>query len=111
MTYTGRIVWIGQTKQVTDKFAIREFVLTDGKDTYPQEVKMQVTQKNCPLLDNYNVGDEITVHINLKGRRYERDGQPNWYTTVEAWRFEAKSAGNTKGAEPDYTSAFDNLPF
>ena len=65
MTYTGRIVWIGQTKQVTDKFAIREFVLTDGKDTYPQEVKMQVTQKNCPLLDNYNVGDEITVHINL----------------------------------------------
>jgi single-strand DNA-binding protein len=108
MTYTGTIVFIGETKQVSDKFVTREFVLSNTEDKYPQEVKFQVTQKNCGLLDTYNLGDEVTVHYNLRGRRYEKNGTVNWYNSIEAWRFEG---GKAKKATTTSEMDVDDIPF
>lgn len=110
MNYKGRIVFIGQPKQVTDKFTLREFVLTNPDETYPQEVKFQVSNKNCSLLDRFNVGDIVDVAFNLRGKRYQgKDGQPGWFTTVEAW----KITGQQATPEKDYNDAFNNneVPF
>jgi hypothetical protein len=115
MTYTGTIVFIGETKQVSDKFTTREFVLTDQNEKYPQEVKFQVTQKNCALLDIYNLGDEVTVHYNLRGRRYEKNGTVNWYNSIEAWKFESGSVhhSSNKAKKATTTSEMDvdDIPF
>lgn len=108
MTYTGVIVYIGETKAVSDKYSLREFVLSDLNEKFPQEVKFQVSQKNCPLLDNYQVGQTITVHYNLRGRRYERNGTTSWFTTVEAWRIEAPTQVEGRTAAEAFE---DEIPF
>lgn len=109
MTYDGTIVFIGKTKQVSDKFALREFVVTDTNEKYPQEIKFQVTQKNCPLLDGYNVGDVVSIAYNLRGRRYEKNGDTNWFNAIEAWKIDRKSA--SPSGPRDYSNAFDDVPF
>lgn len=110
MTYTGTILHIGEPKAVTEKFTLREFVVTDNNEKYPQEVKFQVSNKNCAFLDAYNVGDVVEIAFNLRGRRYERDGNVSWYNTIEAWKISKVSTNPT--GQRDYTASFnDDVPF
>lgn len=110
MKYTGTIIYLGEPKAVSDKFTIREIVISDPKEKYPQEVKMQTTQANCSLLDGYSVGDTITIHYNLRGRRYEKNGQVNWFNSIEIWKVdEPVKVDNNKHNLAD---AFDDIvPF
>lgn len=109
MSYTGTILHIGEPKAVTEKFTLREFVVTDNNEKYPQEVLFQVSNKNCPILDAFNVGDVVTVEYNLRGRRYERDGNVKWFNTIEAWKI-AKQSSSPSGFR-DHTNSFDQVPF
>jgi single-strand DNA-binding protein len=111
MTYTGTVIYVGQTNQVSDKFAVREIVLSDETEKYPQEVKFQTTQKNCALLDNISVGDKVTAHYNLRGKRYERNGTTSWFSTIEIWKIHPANT-STKLPAADYSKAFDDeTPF
>ncbi len=90
MDITGTIKVIGETQQVSDKFKKREFVLTDNTTQYPQHISFQLTQDKCGLIDKYNVGSEIKVHFNLRGREYQpkEGGAPKYFNSLEAWRLE-----------------------
>ena len=69
MEVSGQLKMKASTQVVSDKFSKRDFVLaTDLSTPYPQFVSFQVTQDKCAVLDGYNVGDEIKVHFNLRGR-------------------------------------------
>ena len=88
----GRLHKKFDTESKTATFQAREFVIeVDG--TYPQFVKFQLTQDRCPLVDNYNEGDNIRVHFDLRGREW----QGKYFTNLNAWRIEA---GTTPEAAP-----------
>ena len=54
------------TRQATETFRVREFVVTIEADSqYPQHISMQVTQDRCDLLDQFNEGDQLKVNFNL----------------------------------------------
>ncbi len=79
-----------QTQQVSDKFAKREFVLkTEASSQYPQFVTMQLTQDKCEVLDKYQVGQELKVSFNLRGREWNGPDGVRYFNTLEAWRIEA----------------------
>lgn len=84
-TQKGIIKLIADTKQVTDSFKIRKFSIeTPGE--YPQEILCQCANDKTDLLDNYAVGQEITIHFDLRGRR-NNEGKlfnPN----VNVWKIE-----------------------
>lgn len=101
---TGTIKVINEAQQISDKFKKREFVLTIG-DTYPQYVPMQFTQDKCELLNNYQVGDQVKVNYNLRGREH----QGKYYCNIEAWRIESVSQGQASPVVN--TNDNDNLPF
>jgi len=91
MEVTGQLKVKGGRQQVSDKFSKREFVLaTDLTTPYPQFVSFQVTQDKCAVLDSYNVGDEIKVHFNLRGREYQNPNtlETKYFNSLEAWRIE-----------------------
>ena len=89
MEITGNIKQIGETQTISDKFTKRDFVLTDNSSQYPQHISFQITQDKCSLLDKYKVGDEITVHFNLRGREWTSpQGELKHFNTLEAWRLE-----------------------
>ena len=121
MDVTGTLKVKGEPKQVSEKFRTREFVITDNSSQYPQHISFQLTQDRCGLLDQYNVGDEIKVHFNLRGREWiNPQGEAKYFNALEAWRLEAGQKGSQNNAAPNnndgpgtFTSGSqeDDLPF
>ncbi|MBI3501575.1 MAG: DUF3127 domain-containing protein [Bacteroidetes bacterium] len=120
LTYTGFIKVKGNEQKVSDRFRKREFVLTDNSPSYPQTILFQLTQDRCSLIENSNVGDEITVHFQLKGREWRNpQGEIKFFNSLDVFKIEkaasAPSAGNI--SEPNFTNETlvptpdDDLPF
>jgi single-strand DNA-binding protein len=54
---TGIIKQKAETRQVSEKFKTREFVITDQSSQYHQHITFQLSQYKCALIDSYKVGD------------------------------------------------------
>src|SRR5439155_2063975 len=68
---TGKLHTIFETKQVSERFTKREFVveLADNPK-YPQTVQFQLTGDRCTQLDEFKVGDEVRIEFSLRGREW-----------------------------------------
>ena len=102
-----------ETQQVSEKFSKREFIITTDMTTqYPQYISLQLTQDKCALLDNYNVGDEIKVSFNLRGREWNGPEGVRYFNSLEAWRIERATssapAPQTSSSAP--MSSIDVMP-
>ncbi|MBN8694188.1 MAG: DUF3127 domain-containing protein [Bacteroidetes bacterium] len=126
MEVTGILKMKFDTQKVSDRFSKREFVLTtEATSPYPQHVSFQLTQDKCNLLDQYNIGDEMKIQFNLRGREWNGPQGIKYFNTLEAWRIEKMNGGasnqnsqaqsnNTETASPVFTSNIsdnDDLPF
>ena len=127
MEVTGIIKVKYDTNVVSERFKKRDFVLTiEPGSPYPQHVSFQVVQDKVSMLDNFNVGDEVKVLFNLKGREWTSpQGEVKYFNTIDAWRIEKLGSGNSQQhsqhnsasgentAPPVFTSnsADDDLPF
>ncbi len=49
----GNLKTIKDARKVSDKFEVREFVVTDDSSQYPQHIQFQVTQDKCSIMDNF----------------------------------------------------------
>lgn len=93
MQYTlkGKLTEKFNTQQVSDKFSKREFVVqqqnagTDGK-IYLEDIKFQLTNKNCSAIDSTPLGSDVEVSFNIRGKRFEKDGKVSYFNNLEAWR-------------------------
>ena len=97
-----------ETQQVSDKFAKREFVImTDTTTQYPQAINFQLSQDKCGLLDSYNVGEEMKVSFNLRGREWFNPTKniTQYFNSLEAWRLEKVAAGTQAAAPQQQTYA------
>lgn len=108
MKIKGKIKEIKETQQVTDSFKKREFVLVT-EDHYPQTYLVEFTQDKITLIDDYKVGDDVEVSINLRGREYEKGDRIYYFTTIQAWEItknESLQEAYSEGANKE-----DDLPF
>ena len=109
----GRLAEKYETQKISDRFQKREFVLeikstgTSGYE-FVDFIKFQSTQDKCSLLDQFNVDDMVKVAFNLRGRKWEKDGQVSYFTNLEAWRLE-KLQNETSEPVID-TTAKDTIP-
>ena len=68
MEVEGKIKMIDTTKEVgSSGFKKRDVVVTT-LEQYPQHILVQFTQDKCNLLNGFNVGDNVKIDINLKGK-------------------------------------------
>ncbi len=89
MQVNGELHHIDVTKQVNDNFSKREFVLITEQNTpRPQYIKMEFVQAKCNLLDNYQVGDKVSVDFSIKGN-LDKNDSTKAYTKLEAWKIES----------------------
>lgn len=100
MEVTGILKVKFDTKQVSDKFKSREFVLTtDPAGKYPQQIILQLTQDKCDLIESFNNGDELKVQCNLRGREWKSpQGEIKYFNTIEAWKVEKSGAVSSNSA-------------
>jgi hypothetical protein len=120
----GKIHKKYDTQKVSENFSKREFVVKTDEQ-YPQHILVELHQDNTDLLDNYEVGQNVTVSINLRGRSWTNptDQKEKYFNTIIAWRIERSQADiNTPTPAPEPTpvqaNAFpndddepDDLPF
>ncbi|MCM5530512.1 DUF3127 domain-containing protein [Parasegetibacter sp. NRK P23] len=117
----GKLVAVYDTVQRSETFRTREFVVEKSEQingrTITNYVKFQCVQDKTSLPDRFKVGDEVKVFFNLKGSRWEKNGQVNYITNLDAWRMEQlqMGGGQAPSAEfyPDAPPAGDenDLPF
>ncbi|MBS1514809.1 MAG: DUF3127 domain-containing protein [Bacteroidetes bacterium] len=114
MNLSGKLLEIFQTKNISDKFKKREFVVEYAENAnYPQTIAMEVQQDNCSILDKFSVGDTVDVTFDLRGRKWvSPQGETKYFNTLVAWKL-AKAEGNNSGAEETSFMADDpdDLPF
>lgn len=122
MDITGILKVKSEAQQISEKFKKRDFVLTDNSTQYPQHISFQLTQDKCNLIDQYNIGDEIKVHFNLRGREWTSpQNEIKYFNTIEAWRIEGNAASTSNSSADssmnniaaNFTTASqeDDLPF
>ena len=105
----GNLIVKNDTQVISDRFKKREFVI-EKKETSPNgyefvdTIKFQLTQDKCDLLDKFNVGQDINVSFNVKGNKWEKNGQVSYFVNLDAWKVEeaseAEAVGNTQGNIP-----------
>lgn len=101
---TGRLAWVGQTVQIQSKaggnpFLKREFLLdatihdpyTGERSYYENIVPLEVSGDKCAELDNFRIGDVITVSFALQGREWtNQDGQVKRMVSIRCYKLEAR---------------------
>ena len=111
MDLKGEIIRIYETKQVSEKFALREFVI-ETKEQYPQSIILQVSQEKCKVLDSYRLGDLVQVSINVRGRKWtDKNGQDRFFNTLEVWKITNESSAPVSVPSPAPATKENDLPF
>lgn len=102
MNIKGKIIEISPEQQITDTFKKREFVIEYAENPqYPEFVKFELIQERCGLLDAYKVDDEVDVHFNIKGRKWnDPKGGVKYFNSLQGWKIEGVTAGASMPPQP-----------
>lgn len=104
MEVSGIIKVINPEQRVSDSFRKRELVVTT-QEQYPQYISINFVQDKCDLLNNFQVGEEVRVSINLRGREWRSpQGEIKYFNDIQGWRIE-RGAQMAQQAPPAYQQA------
>ena len=89
MEVQGKIKLIGETQSIgSNGFRKRELVVTT-EEQYPQHIMVEFVQDKTDLLNNFQVGQQIKVGINLRGREWVNpQGEAKYFNAIQGWRIE-----------------------
>jgi len=101
MEVEGKIKKIEETKEYGNNgFRKREVVITT-EEQYPQHLAIEFVQDKTDLLNNYNVGQNVKVSINLRGREWTNpQGEVKYFNSIQGWRIENLQAAQGDNAAP-----------
>ncbi len=123
MNIQAKLIEKFATQQVSNTFQKREFVVEFAENPqYPEFIKFELIQSNCEQLEKFNVGDQLNISFNLKGRKWtDKNGQVVYFNSLQAWKLESAGASaatpdasapaSTTDWQPESFSADDDLPF
>ena len=101
MEIQGRIKQIFPSQLIGQNgFEKRDLVITT-EEQYPQTIIIQFTQQRCDLLDSLQVGQNVKVYINIRGREWTNpQGETKYFNTIEGWKIEVIQTTNVAYQQP-----------
>lgn len=118
---SGKLHAIFDTKQITERFRKREFVIELGDNPqYPQYVQFQLTGNRCENIDDFNVGDNVRLDFSLRGREWNSpQGETKYFNSLDVWTIDhvgdSDHASGPAREEPPLPDGpppgFDDVPF
>jgi hypothetical protein len=99
----GTLIVKNDTQVISDRFKKREFVI-EKKESSPNgfefvdTIKFQLVQDKVDIIDSLELGQNVNVHFNIKGNKWEKNGQVNYFVNLDAWKVELATAGATTAA-------------
>ena len=91
---TGKIKVIQEVKTFDSGFTKREMVVIVEDGKYPQEINIEFVQDKVALLDSLQVGQEVTVTFDIRGREYNG----RYFNNLQGWKIV------TLGDEPTFSA-------
>jgi hypothetical protein len=122
---TGKLIAKFDEVQRSATFKTREFVIEISEEinarTITNFIKFQAVQDRTSIINQFNLGDTIKVHFNIRGSKWDKNGVTNYISNLDAWRIEiiANSTGGSAPIEtppafapdPEREQGADDLPF
>lgn len=111
MEVKGKVKHVGQTESVGASGFQKRLIAVETDEKYPQVLGVEFVQDKTALLDNINVGESVTIGINLRGREWTNpQGEVKYFNTIAGWRIARDEAAP---AEPthDPLGLQDEPPF
>lgn len=101
MEVQGKIKMVGETQTFgSNGFRKREVVVTT-EEQYPQHLMIEFVQDKTNLLDSYQVGQQVKVSINLRGREWVNpQGETKYFNSIQGWRIENLQASQGANSAP-----------
>lgn len=101
MEIQGRIKQIFPSQMIGQNgFEKRDLVITT-EEQYPQTIIIQFTQQRCDLLDSLQIGQNVKVYINIRGREWTNpQGETKYFNTIEGWKIEVIQTTNVANQQP-----------
>ena len=101
MEIQGRIKQIFPSQMLGQNgFEKRDLVITT-EEQYTQTIIIQFTQQRCDLLNNLQVGQNVKVYINIRGREWTNpQGETKYFNTIEGWKIEVIQITNVANQQP-----------
>lgn len=82
---TGQLIEIDETKEYgRNGFQKRQCTIKTDDQQYPQELPVVFVKDKCSVLDQFNVGDQVTVQCNLRGSQHN----DRRFVEIQAWKIE-----------------------
>lgn len=104
MEVKGKVHEIGPIQQVSETFKKRDLILEVADNpTYPEFIRFESLQDKTALFDALRVGNDVTVHFNLRGRPWtDKTGKTSYFNSLVVWRIEG---GTLTATTPDPVEA------
>lgn len=114
MEVIGKIKFLDETKTYGNNgFRKREVVVTT-EEQYPQHILVEFVQDKCDLLNSFQLGQNVKIGINLRGREWVNpQGETKYFNSVQGWCIEAVGTAASPSQEmPPMppASAFEAAP-
>ena len=109
MEVQGSIKVIGEVQEISATFKKRELVVSTDEQ-YPQTLSIEFIQDKTDLLNKFEIGQNVKVGINLRGREWEnpQTKEIKYFNSIQGWRIELLENSNSNDDLPP----LDNLsPF
>ena len=109
MEVQGSIKVIGEVQEISATFKKRELVVSTDEQ-YPQALSIEFVQDKTDLLNKFELGQNVKVGINLRGREWEnpQTKEIKYFNSIQGWRIELLENSNSDDDLPP----LDNLsPF
>ena len=108
MEVKGKIKLITETKTYgSNGFRKREMVVTTDEQ-YPQFINIEFIQDKTDLLDNFKMGDEVEVSINLRGREWiSPQGETKYFNSIQGWRITKLNTEAPQDVPPPVNDGFE----
>lgn len=95
---TGKVKLIQAVQTFDSGFTKREMVVIVQDGKYPQEINLEFVQDKVGLLDNLQVGQEITVTFDIRGREYNG----RYFNNLQGWKI--ATSGDETAFSPERRS-------
>ena len=79
---TGKVKLIQAAQTFDSGFTKRELVVIVQDGKYPQEINLEFVQDKVGLLENLQVGQEVTVTFDIRGREYNG----RYFNNLQGWK-------------------------
>lgn len=60
-------------------------------EQYPQVYELEVREQKMNILNGLSIGMDITAHVNLKGREWDKDGKSGVFMSIDMWKCDIPS--------------------